>query len=88
MQQRLFFLCKLNSFNVDQTIVQMFYKSILENILTFCLICVFSNMWTQDRNKLERVVKQARKIIGFQQESPEALYKSLICNKIKICSVR
>ena len=40
-------------------------------------------MRSQDRNKMERVVKQASKIIGYQQESLEALYKSLICNKNK-----
>ena len=61
----------------------MFYKSILQSILTFCLICVFGNMRSQDRNKMERVVKQASKIIGYQQESSEASYKSLICNNNK-----
>ena len=40
-------------------------------------------MRTNDRIKLERIVKQASKVIDLQQESPEALYKSLMCNRIE-----
>ena len=44
LQQRMFFECKLNHFNVDRHILQMFYKSVLHSLLSFGLICVFGNM--------------------------------------------
>ena len=58
LQQRLFFLRKLNSFYVDKTILQLFYQSVVQSILALCLVCVFGNMRTNDRIKLERIVKK------------------------------
>ena len=83
MQQRLYFLRKLKSFKVDHLILQMFYKSVVQSILTFCLICVFGNMRSLDQAKLGRVVKHASNVIGIQQEFPDDLYRSLLCNKVK-----
>ena len=36
MQQRLFFLRKLNSFHIDSKILYLFYTSVIESILLFC----------------------------------------------------
>ena len=37
MQRRLFFLRKLNSFNIDPTIMYLFYTSVIESVLLFCI---------------------------------------------------
>ena len=83
LQQRLFFLRKLNSSHVDRTILQMFYKSALQSIITYCLVSVFGNMRAQDRGKLDRVIKQANRITGTDGSMVEGLYKSLMLNKVE-----
>lgn len=42
--QRLFFLRKLRSFNVDKSLLKVFYTSCIESVLTFAMICWFGNL--------------------------------------------
>ena len=41
--QRLYFLRKLREFRVDNTILVLFYQSLLQSILTFSLVCMYGN---------------------------------------------
>ena len=41
-QQRLHLLRKLNSFNVNEAILNTFYRSSIESLLTYSFICWFS----------------------------------------------
>ncbi len=78
LQQRLFFLRRLSYFRIDRRILQMFYKTVLQSVLTFGLLCTFGNMRAQDQAKLQRMIKTASKIIGIDQVSAARLYKELI----------
>ena len=44
LNQRLYFLRKLYSFRIDNTILDMFYKTIVQSVLSFNLVCVFGNI--------------------------------------------
>ena len=81
LQQRLFFLRKLNQFRVDRFILQMFYKAVLQSVLSFGLVCTFGNMRVQDHAKLQRMIKTASRIIGVDQVSAAELYDHLILKK-------
>ena len=59
----------------------MFYKSILQSVLSFGLICVFGNMHVKDQKRLQRMIKMASKIIGLDQVSAAQLYNELILKK-------
>lgn len=65
----MFFLHKLNYFQVDCTILELFYKTVLQNALSFGLVCMFGNMRKHDQNKLQRLAKSANKIIQCSQTS-------------------
>lgn len=47
--QRLFFLRKLSSFNVDTTLVSMFYSAFTESVLSFSTICCFGSLSLKTR---------------------------------------
>jgi len=81
LQKRMFFLMKLNHFRIDSCILQMFYKALLQSVLSFGLICAFGNMYIKDQNKLQRIVKTASKIIGVDQVSVAQLYNNLSLKK-------
>lgn len=48
--QRLHCLHRLNTLNVDKTLMALFYKSFIEFILTFCLISWYRNLTVQNKN--------------------------------------
>ena len=62
--QRLFFLRKLRKFNVDRNILTLFYRSVVQSILTFCIICNFGSLSQSNKGKFERIRKMAQRTIG------------------------
>jgi hypothetical protein len=75
------FLRKLNHFQVDCTILELFYKTVLQSLLSFGLVCVFGNMRKGDQDKLQHLVKTASKIIGCSQTSVTQLWADLVVDK-------
>ena len=51
-QQRLYLLRKLNYFSVDQKILTLFYKSVIESVPSFSFICWFHSLGVKSRNSL------------------------------------
>ena len=80
-QKRLYCLRKLRSFNVDNTILSMFYKSCIQSVLTFSFICWFGNISQKDKNNLQRIVNISSKVSGVTQSTLTALYERLAVNK-------
>ena len=68
--QRLFFLRKLNKFNVDNTILQLFYNSVIQSILSFNIICFYGLLSCESKKDLDRVVKTAGRICGNKASFP------------------
>ncbi len=71
--QRLFLMRKLKSFDVSQSVLEMVYKSHVESILQFNITAWYGNLGVRSKNKLQRIVRIAEKIIG-QQMQLEELY--------------
>ena len=82
-QQRLYFLRRLKSFGVSQDTMTHFYRSIIESILTFSITIWFGNTTQADRQKLNKVVKTASKIIGKELPSLESLFQERTLKKAK-----
>ena len=80
-QQCRYCLRKIRSFNIDNTILSMFYKSCIQSVLTFSFICCFGNVSQKDMNKLQRVVNISSNITGLKQTSFTALYEMQVLRK-------
>ena len=80
-QQRLYFLRKLNSFNVDKVMLSLFYKSFIESVLTFSLIAWYGGISLRDKNNLSHIVKVAGKLIGCPQVSLLSIYEKQVTQK-------
>ena len=61
---RLYCLRKLRTFNVHNTLLQLFYTSIISSTLTFGLACWGGNLLKHNREKLNRIIKTASVVIG------------------------
>ena len=82
LNQRLYFLRKLRSFNVDKTLLKLFYTSILQSVFTFCIVAFGGNITDKDKTKIQRVIKRASKISSFNFDSFDFIYKSFCLKKI------
>ncbi|KAK0135828.1 putative RNA-directed DNA polymerase from transposon X-element [Merluccius polli] len=83
-QQRLYFLKKLVSFDVDQRITKMFYSAFVESVLTFGILCWFGNATEAQKGRLRRIVTTASKLMGtnINIKSLEQIHRERSLGKI------
>ena len=74
-------LRKLRSFGVSCNVMELVYKSVIESLLSFNITVWFGNLSLANKNKLGRVVKNASKIVGKQQEEINSIYQRSIRKK-------
>ncbi|KAK3510458.1 hypothetical protein QTP70_007609 [Hemibagrus guttatus] len=68
-QQRLYFLWRLRKAYLPPPILTMFYRGIIESVLSSCITAWFGNCTVSDCKTLQRIVKTAEKIIGVSLPS-------------------
>ena len=79
--QRLYCLRKLRSFNIDNTVLSMFYKSFIQSVLMFSFICCFGNVRQYYNNNLQRIVNTSSKVTVTKQSNLTVLYEKPILRK-------
>ena len=52
----IYFVKKLGHFKVDRTLVTLFYKPVIESILSFCITCWGGNSSKGDRMKVDSII--------------------------------
>ena len=70
------------SFSVDVKILALFYDSVVESVWRYCLLCWGGNASKGDRERVERVVKEAGKIIGVSRQDFGSVYTDLLIKKL------
>ena len=83
IKPRLFCLRKLRTFNVHNTLLQIFYTSIVSRTLTFGRVCWGGNFLKHDRDKLNRIIKTASLAIGKEQEDIGTIHEYRVLSKMK-----
>ena len=81
--QRMFFIRKLKSFSVCNDILFLFYQSVIQSIITSCIIVWYGNLRAQDIRKLERVTKVASKTIGLDVKTVRSIFETAIVSKLR-----
>ena len=64
INQRLFFMKKLFSFNVDKTLLNLFYDSCIVSLFTFCINAWGGNQRANDKAKMNRTIRNANKFLN------------------------
>ena len=62
VHQRLYFLRRLRAFGVDEKILVLFYRSIIESILRYGITAWFGNLSVKLKSQLSRLMRTAMKI--------------------------
>ena len=81
--QRLYFLRKLKYFQVDNTILRLFYQSVIQSVLTFSIIGIYGLLSKESSRKLEKIVKAASRVIGHEIcfKTVSELYSNMVQQK-------
>ena len=81
LNQRLYFLRKLRSLYVNRPILQIFYNSTMVSIITFGISCYGSNLGVGLKNKIDRIIKHASRVIGIAPVYFDTLYINHVMKK-------
>ena len=82
-QSRLFFLRKLRSFDVSRPLLHMFYQSILASVLFYAVVCWGNGLKTEDKNKINKLIRKAGSIIGVMPDPLEKILDKRMGQKIR-----
>ena len=82
-QQRLYCLRRLANFQIDKSLMRMFYCSFIESVISFSIICWFGNLNVKDKNNLKRIVTTASKICGVKFNSLDLVFQRQVLKKAK-----
>ena len=74
-QPRIYFLQKLRSLGVNQSVLGNFYRCFIQPVLTFGFLCWFGGLSVKNRNVLMRIVNMCGKVVGDRQMSMSMMYE-------------
>ena len=77
-QQRMYFLRQLRKYNLPQDLLIMFYTAVIESVLCTSITVWFGSATKLDKNRLQRTVRSAEKIIGANLPTIQDLYTSRV----------
>src|SRR4029434_3730469 len=77
-QQRMYFLRHLRKYNLPQELLILFYTAVIESILCTSITVWFGSATKLDKNRLQRSVRSAEKIIGANLPTIQDLYTSRV----------
>ena len=86
-QQRMFCLRKLAKFQVDRTLLKMFYHAFIESVISFCLVCWYGNLSVRNKTALGRVVTTCSKVAGVKFDSLDNVFNDRM-QKLLRCIMR
>lgn len=81
LNSRMYCFRKLKFFHVNPRILALFYDSVVASVWRYCLVGWGGNITIGDRQRVERVVKEASKIIGSPRQDFETVYADLLLKK-------
>ncbi|KAF7711331.1 hypothetical protein HF521_000342, partial [Silurus meridionalis] len=80
-QQRMYFLRQLRKYSLPQELLIQFYTAVIESVLCSSITIWFGAATKQDRNRLQKTVKTAEKIIGAPLPTLQDLYHTRTRNR-------
>ncbi|KAI4881097.1 hypothetical protein NFI96_007135 [Prochilodus magdalenae] len=68
-QSRLYFLRRLESFNICRKLLQMFYQTVVSSCLFYAVVCWGGSIKKRDEMRLDKLVRRAGSVVGVELDS-------------------
>lgn len=72
--QRLYCLRRLSVFNLDKTIMKLFYHAFIESVLSFSILVWYGHISLKAKNHLDQIIKWSGRLIGESKPGVASLY--------------
>ena len=82
-QSRLFFLRRLRSFNICQTMLRMFYESVVASAIFFTVTCWGSGLKVADNNRLHKLIRRAGNVVGEELDTLTTVAERRMLSKLQ-----
>ena len=82
-QSRLCFLRRLPSFNMCQTMLRMFYESVVASAILFAVVCWGSRLRVADANRLNKLIRKASDVVRVELDSLTAVSDRRMLLKVR-----
>jgi hypothetical protein len=83
-QSRLYFLRRLRSFNIDRTMLRMFYESVVASAILYAVACWGSRLREPDANKLNKLIRKAGNVVGVKLDSLSVVPERRMLSKLNV----
>ena len=77
----MYFIRKLDSYDVSKSILETVYRSLVESVLMFNMHTWYGNLGAKNKNRLTKIVNTASKIIGKGQKQLGLCYETQVKQK-------
>ncbi|KAI4880740.1 hypothetical protein NFI96_009419 [Prochilodus magdalenae] len=82
-QSRLYFLRRLRSFNICKTMLRIFYESVVASAILYAVACWGSRLRVADANRLNKLIRKARDVVGVELDSLMAVSERRTLSKLQ-----
>ena len=83
VNQRMYFVRKLNSFGIDSVLVSLFYRAAVQSLFSFCVIAWGGNLVRKESERFDRVARRVSRMTAICQESFVEVFEKFAIRKIE-----
>ena len=83
VNQRMYFVRKLNSFGIDSVLVSLFYRAAVQSLFSFCIIAWGGNLARKESERFDRVARRVSRMTAICQESFVEIFEKFTSRKIE-----
>jgi hypothetical protein len=80
---RLYFVRQLSRLEIDSKILELFYTSIVQSVISFSIICWYGNSSAESKCKISRIIRSCSKL-GIDNMSLEEIYTKSAIQRCKV----
>ena len=82
--KRMYFVRQLYKLNVDSKILNLFYSSVVQSILSFAITVWFGNSTGEAKGKIDKVINQCKKLGVTNSSDVLSLFKRALSQRCKV----
>ena len=82
-QSCLYFLRRLRSFNICQTMLRIFYESVVASAILYAVACWGSRLRVADANRLNKLIGKASDVVGTERDSLTVVSERKMLTKLQ-----
>ena len=83
VNQRMYFVRKLNYFGIDKVLVSLFYRAAVQSLFSFCVIAWGGNLARKLTGRFDRVAIRVSKMTDISQDSFMEIFEKFCIRKFK-----